>query len=248
MLAYDAMPLLAIDVGNSRIKWGSRDGGGWIALGAVEHGTGADLETAWADLPPGCRAIGSNVTGPDAAGRVGAVLAAKGLPVQWIESTHAQCGVRNLYDDPARLGTDRWAALIAARSMETGACLVVNAGTAVTVDALASNGDFLGGLIMPGLRLMREVLARHTFRLGREQGSYTPFPRNTADAIASGAIEAVAGAVERMQARLGEAVRGPVRVIASGGSIETLAPCLPANARRVENLVLEGLVIIAAES
>jgi type III pantothenate kinase len=249
LIAVNAVtPLLAVDIGNSRIKWGVCCGRRWVARGAVDHDQAGELQTAWADLPADCRAIGSNVAGSDAAERIEALLSVRERPIRWIESPHSQCGVRNRYDDPARLGTDRWAALIAARSMETHACLVVNAGTGVTVDALAANGDFLGGLILPGLRLMGDALARFTSRLGREAGSYAAFPRNTADAIASGAIEAVAGAAERMRARLGEVAHGPVQVIASGGSIEALASHLPPNARLVENLVLEGLVIIAAES
>jgi len=242
------MQLLAIDVGNSRIKWASHDGARWLARGALDRGRLADLETIWGGFPAGCRVIGSNVAGRDVTERIDAVLAAQGCATQWIVSTRAQCGVRNLYGNPVQLGTDRWAALIGARSMETGACLVVGAGTAVTVDALSENGDFLGGIILPGLRLMHEALARDTSRLGSDQGCYAAFPRNTADAMASGAIQAVAGAVERMRVRLGAAVQGPVHVIASGGSMDILAPHLPADARLVENLVLEGLVIIAAES
>jgi type III pantothenate kinase len=242
------MPLLAVDVGNSRIKWSLRDGGRWIAGGAIGHGTGADLKTAWAELPAGCRAIGSNVAGSDAARRVEAALEAKAPAMRWITSVRTQCGVRNPYEDPGRLGSDRWAALIAARAMVAGACLVVNAGTAVTLDALAASGDFLGGLILPGPRLMQEVLARDTAQLGRVEGSYAAFPRSTEDAIASGAIEAIAGALWRMEARLAEAAQGPVQVIASGGAMDTLARHLPTSAQRVENLVLEGLAIIAAES
>lgn len=242
------MPLLAIDVGNSRIKWGLRAGSSWTATGVANHSERGALARAWMQLPRECRMIGSNVAGREIQAGIEDILAAQRLDVHWIESQPAQCGVRNLYDDPAQLGADRWAALIAARSIHAGACLVVNVGTAVTVDALSAGGDFLGGLIVPGLRLMREALARDTSRLGSNPGDHVPFPRNTADAIASGSIEAIAGAVERMRLRLREQGEDSVRIIASGGAIGALQPHLAIDRCVIDDLVLRGLVIIAGES
>lgn len=132
--------------------------------------------------------------------------------------------------------------------MHPGACVVVGAGTAVTVDALTADGDFLGGLIVPGLRLMPDALARDTARLPRDPGRYADFPRTTADAIASGAIDAITGAVERFRRRLSARAGDPVGLIATGGASGALAPHLAPDARVVENLVLEGLLIIANES
>ena len=88
------------------------------------------------------------------------------------------CGVRNLYERPEQLGPDRWASLIAARTLEPGrACLVVNAGTCTTVDMLSVNGEFAGGLILPGIDLMRFVLHEHTGRLPLQEGRYVRAPR-----------------------------------------------------------------------
>jgi len=239
------MALLAIDVGNSRLKWGVHDGSTWIATAAADHAESASLADIWAQLPAVTRAIGSNVAGHAVRVSVDATLAKLGLAARWIESQSAQCGVRNLYRDPSQLGSDRWAALIAARSLCPEACLVVNAGTAVTIDALSAQGEFLGGLIVPGLDLMREALARDTSQLGRERGSYATFPRNTADAIASGAIQSVAGAVERMRAQLRSRSDDVVAVIASGGAIGTLRSHLLPDTAVVDNLVLHGLLAIS---
>jgi type III pantothenate kinase len=241
------MPRLAIDVGNSRIKWGLHDGSHWTRVEAVAHARIDDLESAWFHLPVACKAIGSNVSEPGIARRIDAMLAAKRIPMRWIESRPVQCGVRNLYVDAAQLGSDRWATLIGARAIHPGACLVVNAGTAVTIDALTAEGDFPGGLIIPGLQLMLEALVRDTARLGREPGSFRDFPQTTADAIASGAIHAIAGAVERFRCRLNDRVKGSVGLVATGGAISTLQPHLAPDTRVVDNLVLEGLLIIAAE-
>jgi type III pantothenate kinase len=242
------MVVLAIDVGNSRIKWGLNDGSRWIDAGAVDHAQRAALQSAWSNLPAGCEAIGSNVSTPHSARSIDALLGVKGIRIRWIESRPVQCGVRNLYTDAAQLGTDRWAALIGTRATHPGACLVVSAGTAVTVDALTAAGDFLGGLILPGLWLMPDALARDTARLARDTGVYADFPRTTADAIASGAIDAVVGAVERFGRRLRVQVGGTVGLVATGGAIGVLKPHLAPDVRVVENLVLEGLLIIAAAS
>jgi type III pantothenate kinase len=242
------MFVLAIDIGNSRIKWGLHDGSRWTARGVVGHAEADDLDTQWLNLPARCLAIGSNVSAPTVAARIDEVLRSKDVLTRWIESRSVQCGVRNLYADTAQLGTDRWAALIAAHAMHPGACLVVSAGTAVTIDALTAEGDFLGGLIVPGLQLMREVLVRDTARLAVNAGGYAEFPRSTADAIASGAIDAVAGAVEQARHRLRDRVGGPVGLVATGGAIGALRPYLPPDTHIVDNLVLDGLLIIAADS
>jgi type III pantothenate kinase len=240
------MAVLAIDIGNSRIKWGLHDGTRWIDMGAIDHAQRAALAAAWSHLPAGCKVIASSVSDPGIARDVGAMLAAK--TIRWIESRRVEAGVRNLYAVPSQLGPDRWAALIGARAIHQGTCVVICAGTAVTVDALTAEGDFLGGLIMPGLSLMRAALARDTARLAPETGAYADFPGTTADAIASGAIDAIAGAVERFERRLRARVGGPVALVATGGAVGALQPHLAPAARVVENLVLEGLLIIAAAS
>lgn len=154
-----------------------------------------------------------------------------------------QCGVRNGYREPERLGSDRWAALIAARRQEHGPCLVVSCGTATTVDALSVDGEFLGGLILPGLALMQRSLSSNTAQLGMERGTAQDFPRTTADAIRSGVLQATLGAVrhqfELLQARQGEAV-----CLLTGGAADELQAHLDLPLVRVENLVLKGLQII----
>ena len=90
-------------------------------------------------------------------------------------------------------------ALIGARRLSSDACVVVNAGTAMTVDALTAKGEFIGGIIVPGFDLMHEALAANTARLSSQRGDFSAFPRNTRDAITSGAIQASCGAVERMR-------------------------------------------------
>ena len=238
--------LLAIDAGNTRVKWGLHDGRRWVKQGHAETARAAQLKSAFARLPPLRAVIASNVAGK--ALRVSLERALPSTPAaHWIRSTGAQCGVRNSYARPAQLGCDRWASLIGAHAMCRGAAVVVNAGTALTVDALTADGVFVGGIIVPGVELMRNALARETAGLRRRPGAFSFFPDNTGDAIMSGAINASCGAIERMAHFLQETGQIAPLCILSGGAAAVLAPHLNLEVKLVDNLVLEGLLAIARE-
>jgi type III pantothenate kinase len=240
--------ILAIDAGNTRIKWGVHDGRRFTATGAMPTADAAAIGDAWADAPRAERGIASNVAGPTVRDALQAACTRHGIPLQVIRSSPSQCGVRNGYADPAQLGTDRWAALVGAHAAETGHKLVVNVGTALTVDALAADGRFLGGLIVPGPALMRRSLDRGTADLRHTEGHFHDFPRATADAITSGALQACIGAVDRMAGAMAEQSLAIARVVLSGGGASEIAPHLPFPLALRENLVLEGLVLLARES
>jgi type III pantothenate kinase len=116
----------------------------------------------------------------------------------------------------------------------------------MTVDALSAEGIFLGGFIVPGYTLMREALARNTAMLELRDGAFSFFPDNTDDAISSGALNALAGAIERMSGYLGETGESDPIVILSGGDAPALAPLLNVPPRLVDNIVLDGVVCIGA--
>ena len=122
-------------------------------------------------------------------------------------------------------------------------CVVVNARTAVTVDALDGEGVFHGGVILPGLNLMLHALAASTVSLKMPPGQYQNFPVNNADAMYSGAMQAVCGAIEQMRHRLG--ADPPPRCIVSGGAAPDIAAHLTAPVEVVDNLVLEGVLALA---
>jgi type III pantothenate kinase len=241
-------PVLAIDAGNTRIKWGVHDGRGWAMTGAVATADSASLAAGWHGASLARRAIASNVAGPEVAAHLARACADRGIAFEVIRSVAAQCGVTNAYADPAQLGTDRWAALVAARDIAADAVLVVMAGTALTIDALASGGRFMGGVIVPGPAMMRRSLDRGTAGLRLTEGRFTPLPRSTPDAITSGAIQAAAGAVERMAAAMRQSGVEPARLLLSGGAAAELEPHLHMPAAVHENLVLEGLVRIARDA
>ena len=236
--------ILAIDAGNTRIKWGVRDGASWSMRGAVSTKDAPRLKAQWRDAPRGLRAIASNVAGPDVEAQIQDACVSVAAPLTIAHSQREQLGVASDYD-AAQLGPDRWASLVAAHHAERGHKLVVNAGTALTIDALRADGRFLGGLIVPGPALMRASLDRATARLRETEGAFAPFPKRTPDAIASGALQACIGAIERMARVMADHGCAPETTILSGGAAGELAPHLPRAPRLNENLVLDGLVLIA---
>jgi len=244
-------PILVIDAGNSRMKWGLHADHGWVTLGATpnsEIGTLALRE--WHNLPRPVRVVGVNVAGEAARLRIEALVARWRVAPEWLRASAAACGVVNSYATPEQLGADRWAALVAARQ-RVGASelfpapvVVVNAGTAVTIDALDAGGRFRGGVILPGLRLMLRALADNTSALKTAPGQYQDFPTNTADALYSGAMQAICGAIELARGRMPHDDAG-VKCLLAGGAAAEIAPHLSGHPEVVDNLVLEGALALA---
>jgi type III pantothenate kinase len=231
---------LLIDAGNTNIKLATDEPDSSVAsmptrrafeLGFEQYD---GIEQVWA----------SNVAGVEVAQQIVRACAERGLALRFIEAKSEQCGVRNGYEVPAQLGSDRWAALIAAWHHSRAACLVVNCGTATTIDALSGSGEFLGGLILPGVHLMQDSLYRATALPRQGKSIYADFPRNTADAIYSGAIKAICAAIFQQHELLG-ASSG---MLLSGGAARLLLPHLALRAEMMDNLVLQGLRLIARDS
>ncbi|MXS84896.1 type III pantothenate kinase [Nitrosomonas sp. HPC101] len=240
--------LLAIDSGNTAIKWGLHDGTQWLACGNILQGERMMLQQAWETLPVPASVLISNVAGSRAASDLTALLKPWRIQPQWIMASASQCGITSRYAKPEQLGSDRWMALIAAWHRMQRMCLVVDAGTAMTVDALSSTGEFLGGIIVPGPDLMKKALAGRVGALTTSvSGRFQDFPTNTENALYSGMIQALTGALERMGcllARYSEK-QAPVEIIVTGGGAALLDQHIHAPHQIIDNLVLEGLVIIA---
>ena len=240
--------VLAIDAGNTRIKWGVHDAGAWRANGSVPTAESANLHEALRPVLPVGLAIASNVAGDKVQADIARACERAGVTLTVIRSLPEQLGVVNGYSDPQQLGADRWAALIAAHHAAPGHKLVVNAGTALTIDALTAEGRFLGGLIVPGPALMRRSLDGGTAGLRLTEGALRDLPASTPDAITSGAIQACVGAVERLGKAMAAHEAPPDRIILSGGAAAEIAASLPIAATLHEHLVLDGLVLIARQS
>ena len=238
---------LVIDAGNSRVKWGWHEGQRWVNIAAVsliEFAASSDHINPFSITHENpARIVISNVAGEGAHQLLVNWTSIFDADPLWLKGEAARCGVRNGYERPGQLGPDRWAALIAARALHAEPCLVIVAGTATTVDMLSAESEFVGGLILPGIELMRFVLHDHTGKLPIQEGQFVPRPRNTIDAMETGCRHAQAGAVERMYRAMGS----PGTCLVSGGGGQALIERLDVPCRYVENLVLEGLARIASE-
>ncbi|HEY6240745.1 MAG TPA: type III pantothenate kinase [Burkholderiales bacterium] len=233
--------ILAIDCGNSRVKWGLHQDGGWRGIGTVPVAELARAQKRWMRIVATDKVVIANVAGPSMRRRLEGFFARRSVAPIWVVAKRRECGVTNGYVKPEQLGVDRWAALIGAWSILRAPCLVVTAGTATTVDVLRGDGTFAGGAILPGLDLMKRSLADNTAGLPLAKGRFSNEPRNTADAIETGCLLAQAGAIERAFATM---EHGAVCVLA-GGAASRIARHLGVPLRLVDNLVLEGLIRIA---
>lgn len=234
---------LLIDAGNTRIKWAFVKSDEWLRRGELPIEQASEFAKHLNDISQLEQIWVSNVAGENVAK---AIRTYSSCPVNFITARETQCGVRNNYNDAPQLGSDRWAALIAAWHLVGQACLVVNCGTATTVDALTNQGEFMGGLIMPSVALMQRSLEVGTAQLKAGLGDYSAFPLKTADAIFSGAIQASCGAIQR-QYHLLKSQGAPI--LLSGGASGMLQAHLYNLPIRVsDNLVLQGLGLIAQET
>ena len=254
--------ILAIDAGNTRIKWVLFDASGNM----LENGACLNADLAITKLPEASFIVVSNVAGAGIKTQLISLLP-KNIQIQWsIAQAHA-CGVTNHYDQAETLGSDRWAALIAAWHIKKGPCVVVNAGTAVTIDALSVNplsndgrAEFIGGLILPGLNLMQQSLGLATaqlpkFGIAEDSTNHTHtniFAKNTADAIYAGALHAIIGAINLMAHELNLQCKQAPCIVISGGNASViyqqlikLNPAIEMTKQAVieDNLVLQGLFL-----
>jgi type III pantothenate kinase len=248
--------MFAIDCGNSRIKW-ARFADGRIAdkvavdlRGSVDPfaalgvalGTGTD------------RVLIANVAGAEVAASIAKVVASRrGSTAEFVRAEASAFGIACAYREPATLGVDRWLGMIAARHVLDGPFAVVGAGTAVTFDAVDAGGQHLGGLILPGDRLMIEALANNTGQIDRVPPAGAPVTgldllgRSTAEAVSHGSRLALAAAIDRALAVVAAALGGMPPVLVTGGAAMDLVPWLETEAAVRADLVLEGLAVVAGE-
>ncbi|MEO7853898.1 MAG: type III pantothenate kinase [Rubrivivax sp.] len=246
------MSFLAIDIGNTRLKWAlyaaPRPGAALIEQGAVFLETIDTLaETQWQQLVPPTSMLGCVVAGEAVRRRVEEQMELCDIEPRWVVSSAQECGLINGYDHPNRLGADRWVALIGARArlLASGPArpaLVVMIGTAATVDAIDAEGRYLGGLILPGFGLMLRALEMGTAGLRFPTGEMVDFPTNTSDALMSGGCNAIAGAIERQHRRLLARTGQAPALFMTGGAAVKLAPITDLDFETVESLIFDGLL------
>ena len=246
------MKALLLDVGNTRLKWGIAEDGEIHRTGSVtqEKIREIGLGVLTTRLPRAVdAAIASNVSGPTFATRLAGVVGAHcGCNLHFAKTERSAFGISNSYKQPRRMGVDRWVAMIGAWAELQSACLVVDAGTAVTIDALDDDGCHLGGQILPGIALMAGALAQHTSDIPATKptasGMYegiAMFGQNTRAAVGSGALGAVTGAVERAIRTL-RSNAYDASLVLTGGDASRILTAFDNSPLHRPNLVLHGLM------
>ena len=241
--------VLAIDSGNSYLKWAYYKDNQCVRQNKVHNQDITQLSDVWLSIKQPDIVVISQVSDQLIRERMSHVFDTWGIQPHRIVALPKQCGVTNSYDNPGQLGSDRWASLIAAWHKYQASCLVVNIGTAMTVDALSDDGVFLGGIIVPGPHLMwNSILLNTQIFHNNENYRYEVFPVGTADALYSGIIQSLVGSVERMRHLFhfhqGYAAKN---CILSGGGVADILPHIDFEYTVIDNLVLEGLKVIANE-
>ncbi|CAN5170466.1 type III pantothenate kinase [soil metagenome] len=245
--------ILLVDVGNSRVKWAVFDG---EKLGPMQTGEiPADrlLPARLYKLRRPELVVVCNVAGPLVARTLREeVTQAYDVPVRFAVAAREACGVRNAYADPAQLGADRWAAMIGAFTEHGGPICVVDAGTACTVDVIDREGRHLGGAIAPGINLMISSLRNRTqdiaaFEKAHPGGGAGLLANNTADGLRNGALNALAGLVDRAAGQAESSTGQQLLVALTGGDGERLHDLLLRRTHYNPALVLCGLAKLAAD-
>lgn len=242
---------LLFDVGNTRLKWGLLSNDRIVRSGSIDHERlgKLGLSSLTSRLPSNVDyVLACNVKGSAFATRLAGVIGMHcDTDVHFARSEKEAFGVRNVYRQPRRLGVDRWVALLGARAETRSAVCVVDAGTAVTIDAMDGTGQHLGGQIIPGIRLMSSALSGETYSIAnRRTASRDPepgmamFAASTGDAVQSGTLNAVCGAIERASRSM-RAVGLRPKIVLTGGDAARILKQLGGNALHRPHLVLHGL-------
>lgn len=252
------MTTILIDAGNSRLKWalltaGERSpqqalayGGHSPQAGALQH-----LQALLAHYPAVTRVVLVHVLGEAFAHEAQACCDLAGRDLLLVKSGDAY-GVRVAYPNPAHLGADRFVGLLAARRLVPGqAALVIDAGTAVTVDGLYADGTHLGGLILPGLQLLGDVLISRTQAKHMDAALFdnpVVFANNTPQAMGSGCLFALVGALEGICQRMQQQMQEPAGIILCGGDAALLHAHVRFNALLHPDALMDGLHYLAEQA
>ncbi len=248
--------ILVIDVGNTRLKWAWLTSTGLSDQQAVVHRESKPGVWTAALFQSGqkpARVLVSNVAGPTMAKTL-TQLSKKEfhVEVEFVTAATEFQGLINGYLDPTLLGADRWLALIGAWTLARTALCVVDAGTAVKVDSVDANGQHLGGLIAPGIHMMREALMSKTSDIARAAEHSTPslagiLANNTIGAVSRGAVFALAGMADRAAEIIEHSTGAKPKLFITGGDAGMITGTMRAHGEIVPDLVLQGLAVVAAQ-
>lgn len=238
--------ILELDCGNTRVKWRLLN----AAQTVVARGSLTPKQAIEKSLPVAATQISAcrmaSVWQEPAVVEYAAAIERLGIPVHLAKSTAELAGVKNSYVHPEKLGVDRWLAAVAAHSQYQSHCLVLDFGTAVTADFVSAAGVYLGGVIAPGLELMRSTLMQKAQRLNvalEEQAPNLLLPQtSTAAGIEAGVRQMMKGFIAQQLRVAEQTFLAEFKLVVVGGDAELLAE-LGFAAIQAPDLVFAGLAL-----
>ena len=246
--------ILLVDIGNSQIKWTtiqSKVLADSQYFSRPKTGIKAALNKAWKSLDDIEAVFVSNVAGDKIAAQL-----TEWIDKQWkltpvfVQSEKRRFGVTNAYEQPETLGVDRWLAIVAGRQHARQVTCVIDRGTAITVDIVTEKGQHQGGLIVPGLSLMKKMLTDNTDALGNvtQESEFNLLATNTHTAIQAGTLYMVTATLENLINDLQQNFTDEVRFLITGGDAEEIIPLMPQPLIHEPDLVLKGLAQYARQN
>lgn len=245
------MRQLLVDIGNSRLKWALYEDqvlqSGIVAV--TEKDLVAKLHNPWQQLRPEL-AVLCSVADKQMTEMISTTIRENwSCPLHQVTVSDYALGVTNAYTVPTQLGADRWAALLAARKLVPGPVCVVDCGTAITVDGLDEKGQHLGGAILPGTGLQRQMLKQET--AGVDWQKFKPVSKfhslpitSTTAAVEYGTSYGLAGAIDRLIIEFSRQLGDNMTVLLTGGAAPDIADLLSSDYRMEKDLVLLGLSLL----
>lgn len=239
--------ILEVDVGNTRIKWRCLQDGVVQARGVVlQSELGEWANTIGREYPPEMIRIAC-VGARSVVDELGHRASEWGCELLEAQTTREVASIRCGYDDPSSMGVDRWLAVVAAYRQFGQACVVVDVGSAVTVDLVNNSGQHLGGYIVPGFSMMRQSLFQGTDKVKVVQIDSTDIGPgiSTGEAVTHGGLLMVKAMVEQAAENLSD-LGEPVQIVVTGGDADRLIKVLRGKVSHVPELVMDGLGVVVA--
>ncbi len=244
---------LLFDIGNTRIKWAHYLDDQVYSSASINAANSdlAVLQSNFENSPKPDSVWVSNVGSAEALSIVtGWTRSAFKLEPNVIKVSKACCGVKNNYQTQDTLGVDRWLAAVGARAVvPKGHVIIVDAGTAITVDWLSEESCFEGGVILPGLNLMRDALVKNTAGIKSDYSEVQKIiGRTTEECVNSGVTYGLIGAVERIVKEMQNSISEPTTIILTGGSASIIKTMSDFEMIIKNDLVLLGVAEASSEA
>lgn len=242
---------MLIDAGNSRLKWSVKKEQGWSPVSYRRYSSATRLAVVL-ELLVGIKPsfiVMAHVLGDFFEKEIRIFCEKKSISLTIVNARVVGYGIKNAYDNASKLGADRFVGLIAVhhrhKANSGNNSIVVSCGTAVTIDAINKQGEHLGGVILPGLQLWKDMLVQGTELLKQADAEdICILATNTGQGIAAGSFYGLAGAIDRVCNEMKQSLTETVVLVLTGGCAESLRPYLNNIYKLSPNLVIQGLKII----